>query len=218
MNLDLNTAREQMITQQVRTWKVLDDRVLEALRSVPREQFVPDGYQALAFADDHLPLAEGQLMLAPKIEGRILQFVNIQHTDEVLVIGAGTGYLAACAGRLAAKVRVLEFYPALVATAQRNLQRVTSNNVSVEVGDATQLVAEQTYDVIIVTASLPIYDERYQRALKVGGRLFVVIGARAPMEATGITRTGTNSWQRDGLFETDLPSLVNATFPSRFVF
>lgn len=218
MNLDLNTAREQMITQQVRTWNVLNDRVLAALRDVPREQFVPDGYQSLAFIDDNLPLGSGQVMLAPKIEGKILQFVNAQPTDEVLIVGAGSGYLAACAGRLAGKVRVLEIYPELIATAQRNLQSVTSNNVSVEAGDATQLNADQAYDVVIVTGSLPIYDERYQRALKVGGRLFVIVGANAPMEAVGITRTGATSWQRDSLFETDLPSLINATFPSRFVF
>jgi protein-L-isoaspartate(D-aspartate) O-methyltransferase len=218
MNLDLDTAREQMITQQVRTWSVLDDRVLQALRNVPREQFVPEGYQNLAFADSDLPLPHNQVMLAPKIEGKILQYMDIQDTDEVLVIGAGSGYLAACAGQLAGKVRVIEFYPDLVATAQHNLQRVTSNNVSVEVGDATQLVADKAYDVIIVTASLPIYDERYQRALKVNGRLFVVIGAHAPMEAVRITRTGHTTWQRDSLFETNLPGLINATYPSRFVF
>jgi len=218
MNLDLQAAREQMITQQVRTWNVLNDRVLAALRSVPREQFVPEGYQNLAFADMNLPLPEGQVMLAPKIEGKILQCLNVQASDEVLMIGAGSGYLAACAGRLAGKVRVMEFYPALATTAQRNLQRVTSNNVSVEVGDATQLVADKAYDAIIVGGSLPIYDERYQRALKVGGRLFVVIGVNAPMEAIKITRTGETSWQRDSLFETDLPPLVNATIPSSFVF
>jgi protein-L-isoaspartate(D-aspartate) O-methyltransferase len=218
MNLDLQTAREQMITQQVRTWNVLDDRVLEALRSVPREQFVPEGYQNLAFADVNLPLPQGQVMFAPKIEGKILQYLNIQPSDEVLMIGAGSGHLAACAGRLAGKVRVIEFYPALATTAQRNLQHVTSNNISVEVGDATQLVADKAYDAIIVGGSLPMYDERYQRALKAGGRLFVVVGASAPMEAIKVTRTGETSWQRDSLFETDLPPLVNATIPSRFVF
>jgi len=218
MNLDLAAAREQMITQQVRTWNVLDARVLEALRSVPREQFVPDGYQDLAFADSNLPLPHQQVMFAPKIEGKILQYMNIQHTDEVLVIGAGSGYLAACVGRLASKVRVLEFYPDLVTVAQRNLQRATCNNVSVEAGDATQLNVEQAYDVVIVTGSLPIYDERYQRALKVNGRLFAVVGAGEPMEAIRVTRTGANSWQRESLFETNIPMLINATKPSAFVF
>jgi protein-L-isoaspartate(D-aspartate) O-methyltransferase len=218
MNLDFQTAREQMITQQVRTWNVLDERVLQALRSVPREQFVPEGYENLAFADANLPLPQGQVMLAPKIEGKILQSLDIQPTDEVLLIGVGSGHLAACVGRLAGKVRVIEFYPALATAAQRNLQLATSNNVSIEVGDATQLAADKAYDAIIVTGSLPIYDERYQRALKVGGRLFIVLGTAVPMEAVKITRTGETSWQRDSLFETDLPSLAKAARPSAFVF
>lgn len=218
MHLDLETAREQMITQQVRTWNVLNDRVLEALRSVSREQFVPEGYQNLAFADVNLPLPHGQVMLAPKIEGKILQTLDLQPRDEVLLIGVGSGHLAACAGRLAGKVRAIEFYPALVAVAQRNLQQAAGNNVSIETGDASQLAADKAYDAIIITGSLPVFDERYQRALKIGGRLFVVIGAAAPMEAIRITRTGETTWQRDSLFETDLPALVNATRPSSFVF
>ena len=218
MNLDLQTAREQMIAQQIRTWSVLDERVLAAVRAVPRERFVPAGYQNLAFADTNLPLPQGQVMLAPKIEGKILQSLHIQPTDEVLLIGVGSGHLAACVGQLAGNVRVIEFYAALAGAAQRNLALTTSNNVSIEVGDAMQLAMDKAYDAIIITGSLPMYDERFQRALKVAGRLFVVIGATAPMEAIKVTRTGDASWQRDSLFETVLPGLPNATLPSSFVF
>ncbi|MGC3981619.1 MAG: protein-L-isoaspartate O-methyltransferase [Steroidobacteraceae bacterium] len=218
MNLNLPAARDQMISQQLRTWNVLDERVLQALRDVPREQFVPQGYGDLAFADTNLPLPHGQVMLAPKLEGRIMQVLNIQEHEQVLLIGAGSGYLAACLGQLAGKVRVIEYHAELVAQVQRKLQQCVSNNVSVEAGDATQLELDQAYDVVIVTGSLPIYDERFQRALKVGGRLFVVIGATAPMEAVKITRTGANIWKRDSLFETDLPSLPHAARPSPFAF
>lgn len=218
MTLDIQTAREQMITQQIRTWNVLDERVLQTLRSVPRERFVPDIYRDLAFADTNLPLTHDQVMLAPKIEGRILQTLNIQGSDQVLLIGAGSGHLAACLGRLADKVRVIEYHPEVAEQAQRRLQQSTSNNVSVETGDAMQLDLDRAYDVIVITGSLPIYDERFQRALKVGGRLFVVLGSQAPMEAVRITRTGASDWQRDSLFETELPALANAARPSPFVF
>ncbi len=218
MTLDMQAAREQMITQQIRTWNVLDDRVLATLRSVPREAFAPEAYRTLAFADTNLPLAHGQVMLAPKLEGKILQALNVQNTDKALLVGAGSGHLAACLGQLAGKVRVIEHHAQLAEQAQHKLRQVTSNNVSIEVGDATQLDLDQAYDVIIVTGSLPVYDERFQRALTIGGRLFAVIGAVAPMEAVKITRLAANQWQRDSLFETELPSLPNAKRPSPFVF
>jgi protein-L-isoaspartate(D-aspartate) O-methyltransferase len=216
--MDLPTAREQMITQQIRTWGVLNERVLQALRSVSREQFVPEAYRRLAFADTNLPLGHGQVMLAPKLEGRILQSLAIQPTEQVLLIGAGSGHLAACLGLLAAKVRVIEYHADLAAQAQQHLATATSNNVSVEVGDATQLNLDQAYEVVIVANALPAYDERYQRALKINGRLLVVVGRQWPMEARRITRTGASSWQRDSLFETELPALPNAASPSSFVF
>lgn len=218
MHLDSHVASEQMITQQIRTWSVLDERVLQTLRNVSREPFAPKGYRDLAFADTNLPLAKGQVMLAPNLEGKILQALNIQSTEQVLLIGAGSGHLAACLGQLAGKVRVIEYHAELAEQAQRNLQHAISNNVSVEVGDASQLELNQAYDVVIVTGSLPMYDERFQRALKVGGRLFAVIGVDAPMEAIKVTRSGDHSWQRVSLFETELPSLPNATRPTAFVF
>lgn len=217
--MDFQVAREQMVNQQIRTWSVLDERVLTALRSVPREQFVPDGYRSLAFADSNLPLAHGQVMLAPNLEGKILQAMAVQSREQVLLIGVGAGHLAACLGQLAGKVRAIEFYADLAERAQQRIVQTSSdNNVSVEVGDATQLNLDQAYDVVIVTGSLPMYDERYQRALKVGGRLFVVLGASLPMEAIRVTRTSTQTWRRESLFETELPGLPNAARPTQFVF
>ncbi len=211
-------AHEQMLSQQVRTWNVVDERVLQALRSVSREPFAPEAYRELAFADTNLPLARGQVMLAPKLEGKILEAMNVQSSEQVLLIGAGSGHLAACLGQLAGKVRVIEYFAELADQARLKLQHATSNNVSVETGDATQLDFGQTYDAIIVTGSLPVYDERYQRALKINGRLFAVVGVSVPMEAIRITRTADNEWHRDSLFETELPALPNAARPAAFVF
>jgi protein-L-isoaspartate(D-aspartate) O-methyltransferase len=216
--MDVEAARRQMVDQQVRTWEVLDDRVLVALESVKREQFVPDGYRELAFADAEIPLGHGEVMLAPKVEGRILQALDLQPSDLVLDVGTGSGFLAACFGRLAARVRSLDIYPDFIERAQANLLRAVSNNVVAERADASQLAEENRYDAIAVSASLPVYDERFQRALKIGGRLFVVVGQSPVMEAWQVTRVGEREWVRTSLFETVMRPLINAPRPSSFVF
>lgn len=218
MRMDVEAARRQMVDQQVRTWEVLDDRVLVALESVKREQFVPDGYRELAFADAEIPLGHGEVMLAPKVEGRILQALDLQPSDLVLDVGTGSGFLAACFGRLAARVRSLDIYPDFIERAQANLLRAVSNNVVAERADASQLAEENRYDAIAVSASLPVYDERFQRALKIGGRLFVVVGQSPVMEAWQVTRVGEREWVRTSLFETVMRPLINAPRPSSFVF
>ena len=218
MNLDFQTAREQMISQQLRTWNVLDEQVLDAVRSVARENFVPAAYRNLAFADTNLPLTHGQVMLAPKLEARILQAMNIKASDLVLVVGASTGYLAACAAQLAAKVRITEVNPDLAEQARRNIQGITCNNVYVDEVDARQLQLNNAYDVIIVNGSLPGHDASLEQALKTGGRLFVVVGTGSVMEAIRITRSNEQSWQREYLFETELPPLSHAAPPQKFVF
>lgn len=217
MPFDVNAARRQMVDQQIRAWSVLDERVLDALERVRREDFVPPAYRQLAFGDIAIPLAHGQCMLNPKTEGKLLQALLAQSTDKVLLVGAGSGHVAACLGLLADKVQVIEFFPDIADTARRNLQAVAANNVAVEVGDAMQLDVNQQYDAIALTASLPVYDERFERALKVGGRLFVVVGTN-PGEALRITRTAEHSFTRESLFDTELPALTNAPRPAAFVF
>jgi protein-L-isoaspartate(D-aspartate) O-methyltransferase len=218
MNLDIPTAREQMISQQLRTWNVLDEGVLNAVRNVAREHFVPDAYRQLAFADAEVPLAHGQVMLAPKLEARILQTMAIKASDLVLLVGAGSGHLAACAAQLADKVRVTEVHSDLAEQARRNLQGMNCNNVYVDNVDALQLELNQAYDVVIVTGALPTPEPRLERALKIGGRLFVVIGTAPVMQAMKITRSSEQQWQREYLFETELPALPNTRAPSTFVF
>ena len=216
--MNIEAARQQMIGQQVHTWDVFDERILAAMRAVKREQFVPQQWRQTAFADGPIPLPNGQCMLPPKVQGRILQALDIGPDNVVLEVGTGSGYLAACMGRLAARVRSLEIFPDLAAKAAVNLHEAAINNVAVETADAMLLDEVAQYDAIAVTGSLPLYDERFQRALKPGGRLFIVVGPSPVMEAWKITRIGEREWQREGLFETVIEPLVNAPRPSAFIF
>jgi protein-L-isoaspartate(D-aspartate) O-methyltransferase len=215
---DVQFARRQMIEQQVRAWDVLDLRVLEALQQVPREEFAPRGYREIAFADTNVPLGHGQVMLAPKVEGRILQALDIQPHEDVLEVGTGSGFFAACLGRLAHSVRTVDIFPDFVAAATGALARNGAHNVTAATADAMQFAQRDAYDVIAVTGSLPVYDARFELGLKVGGRLFVTVGTGPVLEARRVTRTGPNDWLREGLFETGMPPLVNASGPPGFVF
>ena len=216
--IDIASARRQMIEQQVRAWEVLDLRVLETMERVPREEFAPPAYRELAFADLSVPLGHGQSMLAPKLEGRILQSLEVQADDRALDVGTGSGFFAACLGGLARSVRSIDIFPDFVDAARANLLRTGVHNVSVEHMDAMALTDDAAYDVIALTASLPIYDPRFERALAVGGRLFVVVGRGPVMEARRITRTGPADWVRESLFETVMDPLIHAPEPPRFVF
>jgi len=216
MNVEL--ARRQMIEQQVRAWSVLDERVLGAMAQVRRELFVPAGFRELAFADTSIPLGHGQSMLAPKVEGRILQALELTDADDVLEVGTGSGFLAACIARLAGHVRSLEIFPDLSARAIENLRAAGISGVGVEALDAITLTEKARYDAIAVTGSMPVYDERFQQALKIGGRLFVVLGDPPVMEAQLVRRLADDQWVRESLFETSLEPLVNAPQPPRFLF
>lgn len=211
-------ARTQMITQQVRAWDVLDARVLDAMRRTPREFFVPEHYSGVAFADADIPLAPGQHMLAPKIVGRLLQALEATPGMRALVIGCGTGYVPACLSAMGASVRAIEIRPELAQAAQRNLKRSGFGQVEVVTGDTFNLDIGQGYALIAVCGALPLYDERFARALAVGGRLFVVVGASLPQEALLVTRTAEQAWNSAGLFETAVDPLDHAAWPERFQF
>jgi protein-L-isoaspartate(D-aspartate) O-methyltransferase len=215
---DVQFARRQMIEQQVRAWEVLDLRVLDAMSRVPREDFVPAGYRELAFADTSVPLGHGQVMLAPKVEGRILQALEIRPQDAVLEVGTGSGHFAACLAQLGRSVRTIDVYADFVASATANLRRAGVHNVTAETVDAMQLAEREEYDVIALTGSLPVYDPRFEQALRVGGRLFVTVGDGPMLEARRITRTGASEWVRESLFETAMTPLIHAPQPPRFVF
>ena len=216
--LDVNTARRQMIDQQVRAWDVLDLQVLDAMTRVRREDFVPPACRELAFADMCIPLGHGQSMLAPKLEGRLLQALELRADDAVLEIGTGSGYFAACLGALAREVKSVEIFPELAQSARTSLARGDVHNVTVVTADAYSLVEEARYDAVVLTGSLPLYDARFEQYLAEGGRLVVVVGQGPVMEARRITRSAPGEWLRESLFETVMDPLIHAAEPPRFVF
>jgi len=216
--LDFDFARRQMIEQQVRAWEVLDAAVLETMARIPREQFAPPAYRELAFADMNVPLGHGQSMLAPKLEGRMLQSLGLGPDDTVLEVGTGSGYFAACLGALARSVTSLEIFPDLAEAARSNLARAGTRNVSVETADVFARSDLGRHDVVVLTGSLPLYDARFEQALAEGGRLLVVVGQGHVMEALRITRDAGGRWLRENLFETAMDPLVHAAEPPRFVF
>jgi protein-L-isoaspartate(D-aspartate) O-methyltransferase len=216
--MDTLAARQQMVDQQIRTWEVLDPRVLDAISAVPREAFVPSQYRELAFADSPLPIGFGQSMLAPKIQGRILQALGVNPADRVLEVGTGTGYLSACLSLLCSSTHSIDIHPQLTAQAASNLRAVPQARVQLETRDAFNSAPLGDYDVIAVTGSMPVYDPRFERALRLGGRLFAVVGSAPVMDAIRVRRVDDTEWIRESLFETVIDPLINATAAPGFVF
>jgi protein-L-isoaspartate(D-aspartate) O-methyltransferase len=211
-------AREQMVEHQVRAWDVLDAGVLEILRKVPREAFVAPQHRFLAFADVEIPLPCGQHMLRPSVVGRLLQALALTGGDRVLEVGTGSGFVTACLRAGGTSVRSLEIVPELAELAGRNIAALGLRDVAIVTQDATRLDSDTRYDAIAVTASLPVPDERFQRLLAIGGRLFVVVGVPPVMEARLIRRITEDAWGTESLFETVIDPLVHATRPQGFVF
>lgn len=213
-------SRFNMVEQQIRPWDVLDPKVLELFKKIPREDFVPKQYKGLAFADLEIPLGEGQQMLSPKIEGRILQALAIKPTDKVLEIGTGAGYLTALMATQAKQVDSIELHAKLSAQAVKNMTAHGIKNVKLIVGDGVQgLAAKAPYDVIVFTGALSTPpNQQLESQLAVGGRLFAVVGEAPVMEAMLVQRLSSDTFKRDALFETCLPLLANAPKPTRFSF
>ena len=216
--IDIEQARFNMIEQQVRPWDVLDQRVLDVMSATPREDFVPERYRSLAFADINIPLGHDQVMMAPKTEGRLLQVLDVQAGDSVLEIGTGSGYLTACLSRLGNHVTSIEIFPEFREAAAAKLAAHGFRNVTLRDADAANGIGSDTrYDVIAVTGSLPLVQRQFHDNLAVGGRLFVIAGIPPVMEALLITRIDERNWSRESLFETSLPPLLHAMQPQRFV-
>lgn len=216
-DMNLEQARFNMIEQQIRPWEVLNQQVLDLLTQVPREDFVPQAYRNMAFADISIPLEHGQCMLPPKIEARLLQAVDIHADDEILEIGTGSGYLTALLASLGKHVTSIDEYEDFQTQARIKLAEHNINNVTLECRDAmASKPPANGYDVIVFTGSTPLLIEDYKYALKNGGRLFVFLGESPIIEAEMITRVNDNEWSHEGLFETDVPQLDNCPQPERF--
>jgi len=220
--MSAHLAREQMIEQQVRAWDVLDARVLSLLRAVPREQFMPASQRFLAFADVDVPLPHAQHMLRPNVAGRLLQALELTGGERVLEIGAGSGYVTACLAAGSASVRSLELFPDLADLARANLAAIGARNTEVVTADALQsgapLESGGRYHAIALTGSLPVYDDRFQKLLEIGGRLFAIVGEAPVMDARLVRRVSEDGWVTESLFETVVDPLVNARRPAGFAF
>ncbi|QKS31447.1 protein-L-isoaspartate O-methyltransferase [Accumulibacter sp.] len=216
--MDMERARFNMIEQQIRPWQVLDPAVLDMLGEVRREDFVPDALKPLAFADLELPIGNGQTMLQPKLEARLLQELAIRNTDIVLEVGTGSGYMAALLASQAEYVFSVEIDPLLADNARRRLQQAGVVNVTVETGDASRgWSGPSPYDVIVISGSLPELPDVFLQQLKVGGRLVAFIGEAPVMEARLIVRTDEHAYKTRNLFETVVMPLTSRQC-SGFVF
>ncbi|MFP4131501.1 protein-L-isoaspartate O-methyltransferase family protein [Thiohalospira sp.] len=217
--LNLVQARHNMVEQQIRPWEVLDPDVLDLMEQMPRDEFVPEAYRNLAYSDLQIPLGRDQVMMAPKVEARILQSMDIQPHDRVLEVGTGSGWFTALLASRAAHVHSVEYIPEFKVEAARRLADHDVHNVTLEVGDAaTGWPRHAPYDVIVVTGSLPIVPDGFREELTEGGRLFVIEGEDPVMEAEVITRLDGENYLTERLFETSLPALINAPEPDRFQF
>jgi len=214
----IEQAREQMVEQQVRAWDVLDERVLDVLRRVPRELFVPPEHRYLAYADVEVALPHGQHMLRPNVAGRLLQALELTGSERVLEIGAGSGFLTACLARMSAEVHSLEYFADLAELARTHLAELGIRNTEVFAADATRPDSPPRYDAIALTASLPVYDDRFERLLTPGGRLFAIVGPPPVMEAQLVRCVGEGAFARESLFETVVDPLINARRPREFIF
>jgi protein-L-isoaspartate(D-aspartate) O-methyltransferase len=216
--MDIEQARYNMVEQQIRTWEVLDQQVLDLLFTVRREDYVPPDYRALAFADLEIPLPGGERMWQPKLEARVLQTLALRPGESVLEVGTGSGYFTALLAASGGDVTSVEIDPALCASARAKLARHGFDNVRLEVGDAARGWGGELYDAIVLTGSTPLLPERFLAQLKPNGRVFAIVGEAPAMTARLVAWTAPGARVTTTLFETVVAPLKNAATPSRFRF
>ncbi|ALE52300.1 protein-L-isoaspartate(D-aspartate) O-methyltransferase [Candidatus Thioglobus autotrophicus] len=218
--MDIKQARKNSIDNQIRPWGGLDYIANNALESIPREEFVPDHYKNLAFADIEIPLTDKAKMLSPKMEGRLLDALNIQKNETVLEVGTGSGYLTAVLSKLCQSVTSIEINETLSQGAQEKLKQLNINNVTLEVGDASKGWRRSTdfFDVVVISTSVPKITGRFFHLLNVGGRIFVVEGTGKAMSAKVVTRLSEHKWETKSLFETQLDVMRGLETPAKFEF
>jgi len=217
--MNVEQARFNMVEQQIRPWEVLDQRVLDLLLRIRREEYVPARYRALAFADMEIPLGHGETMLAPKIEARMLQELALAPGDRILEVGTGSGYMTALLASLGSHVCSVDIVPEFTQTASAKLTAHGVTNLTLETGDAARgWDRHAPYDAIMVTGSMPVLPDAFLKSLRPGGRLIAVVGEPPVMEAQLITCVAAGAYSTTGLFETCIAPLRNAVQPERFVF
>lgn len=211
MALDFEQARSNMVQHQVRPWEVLDEAVLGALSNIPREEFVQPEHRRLAYADLMLPIGEGQIMMKPVVEGRLLQALELNEDDEVLEIGTGSGFLTCCLANLAGHVTTIEYHKSLCEQARVRLERLCKRAIDIRCGDVFDDFKPPTQpDALVVTGALSSIPALFKDWVAPGGRMFVIIGNSPVLEAWLLHRVETDQWRRESLFDTDLPYLIGA--------
>ena len=217
--LDMEQARFNMIEQQIRPCEVLEGRILELLKHVRREHYVPKDLREMAFMDMEIPLGYGAYMWQPKLEARTVQELHLTRDDNVLEVGTGSGYLTALLSMLAGHVTSVEIVPELSAMAGQRLHAYRHENITLKIGDAARGWSGGTnYDVIVLTGSTPVLPVAFQNSLNVGGRLFAIVGDAPVMEARLITRVAADKFESVNIMEACVAPLQNALQPERFVF
>ncbi len=219
MSMNFEQARFNMVEQQVRTWEVLDERVLKLLETTHREDFVPVRYRKMAFADMAIPLDHGQTMMKPVVEGRLLQALELQADETVLEIGTGSGFITACLAQLAKQVVTVDIHEQFSSEAEAKLKEINIHNVEFDAGDVmTGWQPEQAHDVLVVTGSVEDIPDHFRGWVNPRGRIFVVCGEAPAMEAKLLTKLNATEWREESLFETDLARLINAGKAPEFEF
>jgi len=212
-------ARFNMVEQQIRPWQVLDKAALSVLSNLPRELFVPQAYQALAYTDTEIPLGHGQQMVPPRVDARLMHDLHLRGTEKVLEVGTGSGYLTALLASRAQRVISLEVNPELAATARANLQRAGVTNADVRVADGSQGSAgDAPFDAIVLGGSVCEVPQSLLQQLSTGGHLIAIVGTEPVMCATLFTRTADANWHSKALWDTTAPRLQGFAEPTRFHF
>ncbi len=216
--MNLEQARFNMIEQQIRPWSVLDSTVLQTMGDIPRDIFVPTTLSSMAYADIEIPLEHDETMMFPRVEGRMLQELELDINDECLEVGTGSGFTAACMATMAKHVDSIDIYDDFLESAEQKFKEVNISNISLENKDALSMSdTGKQYDAIAVTGSLPEYTSHFEQLLKPNGRLFIVVGMNETMHAMKVLRKDS-LFIRETLFETKLKRLVGTEEKSRFSF
>lgn len=217
--MSVDTARAHMVQQQIRPQQVTDPKTLETLSRIPREDFVPAEYQSLAFAETSIPLAHGQSMLTPSLEGRMLQALNIQPMDKILEVGTGSGYFTALLARLGKHVYSVDCFEDLLEDAAEKFRLHHIYNITLSHGKAENgWPSHAPYNAIVITGSMPMIPNSFKQQLSIGGRLVAVVGLGAIMKLIQITRVDNTQFQEIILCETQIPRLLDIKEPSSFQF
>jgi len=218
ITMDLTQARFNMIEQQIRPWTVLDTTVLQTMGDIPRDIFVPESLVSMAYADIEVPMGHGESMMFPRVEGRMLQELEIGIDDECLEIGTGSGFVTACMATMANHVDSIDIYDDFLESAASKLEQVNISNIQLSKQDALSMEGtSKQYDAIAVTGSLPEYQPLFEQLLKPNGRLFIIVGTGETMHALKVVRKDS-SFIRHSLFETKLKSMVGAKERTKFSF